>query len=280
MNALAPVYDWLALDRTLSPQLRVRVWEKPRAESAGGSAAHAAVELTLVESGHAKYVIGGREHLVGPGDVMVVPRDADHATTLLGDLRGVALWLGHELVAEVADAMGPAVADGVLVPGVLTRGKNNQRLRTLLGVLADEATGAELGHTRAAESICDGLVIELLRRAPREKADARDPRVLRAIAQMNACYGEPLGVDDLARTAKMSRFHFSRLFRDEVGQAPYQYLLRLRISRATELLQSGHATVTEAAIASGFSDFSRFARTFKRHTGKLPTDVLRGARSA
>ena len=82
------------------------------------------------------------------------------------------------------------------------------------------------------------------------------------------------------KTANMSRFHFSRLFRDEVGQAPYQYLLKVRLARAAELLRSGHSSVTEAAISSGFSDFSRFSRMFKKHTGKLPTDVLREARSA
>jgi AraC family transcriptional regulator len=97
---------------------------------------------------------------------------------------------------------------------------------------------------------------------------------------MHESFAEPLGVDDLAKTAKMSRFHFSRLFRDEVGQAPYQYLLRVRIARATELLRGGHCSVTEAALAAGFTDFSRFASTFKKVTGKRPSDVQRAARSA
>jgi AraC family transcriptional regulator len=77
----------------------------------------------------------------------------------------------------------------------------------------------------------------------------------------------------------MSRFHFSRLFRDEIGQAPYQYLLRVRLARATELLRGGHHSVTEAALESGFTDLSRFASMFKKQTGKRPSDVAR-ARSA
>ena len=78
----------------------------------------------------------------------------------------------------------------------------------------------------------------------------------------------------------MSRFHFSRLFRDETGQAPYQYLLRVRLAKATELLRGGHHSVTEAALASGFSDLSRFASMFKKHTGKSPSEVRRQARLA
>jgi transcriptional regulator GlxA family with amidase domain len=95
---------------------------------------------------------------------------------------------------------------------------------------------------------------------------------------MNARYAEPLTVDDLAGTATMSRYHFSRLFRDEVGEAPYQHLLRVRIARAAELLKSGRTSVTEAALAVGFHDFSRFSRTFKRFMGQLPIEVARGGR--
>jgi AraC family transcriptional regulator len=204
-------------------------------------------------------------------------------------MRGIALWIGEDLIREVSDAMGPDVQRGVLTAGVLSRAgdrSDGRRMRSLLRVLADEVTDGEAGHTRAAEALADSVVIEMLRRAPRSAKTlggtprARDPRVLRAIAQMNESFAEALSVDDLAKTANMSRFHFSRLFRDEVGQAPYQYLLKVRLARAAELLRGGHSSVTEAAVSAGFSDFSRFSRMFKRHTGKLPTEMLREARFA
>ena len=273
--------DWLTLDRAVSSDLRVRVWDKPHPERAGGTAAHAALELTLVERGSVRYTVGRSEHVLEAGDVMVVPRDADHTTTFEGGMRGVALWLGEDLVQRAADALGPDVARGALCPGVLAKGKHGSgRLRALLGVLADEVAEGEAGHARAAEAIGESVLIEMLRRAPRAASEARDPRVQRAIARMREEYADPLGVDDLARTAGMSRFHFSRLFRDEVGVAPYQYLLRVRVARATELLQGGRASVTEAAFAAGFGDLGRFARTYKRLTGRLPAEVRRAARSA
>jgi AraC-like DNA-binding protein len=116
------------------------------------------------------------------------------------------------------------------------------------------------------------------RREPRTIRRPRDPRIRAALDAMNARYAEPLTVDDLARAAAMSRFHFSRLFRDEVGEAPYQHLLRVRVARAAELLQNGRTSVTEAALAVGFHDFSRFSRTFRRFIGRLPVEVARGSR--
>lgn len=281
MNAAAPIYEWLKLDRVVSSQVRVRGWQKdPREALAGRPTAHGAVEIALVQSGTLHYRIGDREVLVPEGHVMVVPRDVEHTTTFMTPMHGVALWLGEDLVAQISDAMGPETSAKMLAPGAFVA--KNGRIASLLRVLVEEVTDAGAGHTRSAEAICESIVIETLRRAPRSKdpTSARDPRVRAAIAQMQTSYADTLTVDDLAKTAKMSRFHFSRLFRDEVGDAPYQFLLRVRIARAVELLRGGHHSVTEAALACGFSDFSRFASTFRKHTGKLPTAMLREARSA
>lgn len=281
MNAALPIYTWLKLDRVVSSQVRVRGWKKePHEALAGKPTAHGGVEIALVQSGTLHYEIAGRKIIVPEGHVMVVPRDVEHTTTFMTPMHGVALWLGEDLVAQISDAMGPETSAKMLAPGAFVA--KNGRIESLLKVLVEEVTDAGAGHTRAAESICESIVIETLRHAPRAKAStcARDPRVRAAIAQMHASYADALTVDDLAKTAKMSRFHFSRLFRDEVGDAPYQFLLRVRIARAVELLRGGHHSVTEAALACGFSDFSRFASTFKKHTGKLPTMMLREARSA
>ena len=269
----ALIADWLKLDRTVSSQVRVRGLQKePRGSIAGRSHAHPAVEIALVQSGTLRYVIGGREIVVPEGHVMVVPRGVDHTTTFMTPMHGVALWLGEDLGSEIADSMGPETSAKMLAPGAFL--VKNRRIESMLGVLVEEIADESAGYTRAAEAICESIVIETLRRAPRESSSpgVRDPRVQAAIARMRAELADPLTVDDLAKTAKMSRFHFSRLFRDEAGEAPYQYLSKLRVAHAAELLRGRHGSVTEAAIASGFTDFSRFASTFRKHTGKLPSD--------
>jgi AraC-like DNA-binding protein len=280
MSARPAVRSWLKLDRAVTSHVRVHGWQKECSmpyEAPPG--AHDAIEIALVEHGSVKYAVGGRELYAPEGHVVVIPRGVEHATTFLGEVRAVALWLGADLVAEVADAMGPDIAKLALEPGVLAT--HTARARALLGLLVDEVRGDGPGATRAAEALTESIVIEVLRSAPRtaDRRGGRDPRVAQAIAQMNEAFAEPLGIDDLAKTARMSRFHFSRLFRDETGQAPYQYLLRVRVAKAAELLRGGHCSVTEAALASGFSDLSRFASTFKKHTGKRPSELLR-ARSA
>ena len=99
---------------------------------------------------------------------------------------------------------------------------------------------------------------------------SRDPRVVAVLDLVHARFAEPISIDDLARASGTSRFHMSRLFRDAVGQSPYQYLLRTRIQRAAELLRGGKQSVTEVAFAVGFGDLGRFARMFRAVTGSSP----------
>lgn len=273
--------DWLAVDEIVSSQVRVRFWDKEASRTvASARGAHDAMELTWIESGTVKYDIGRREVAVSPGQLMVVPRQFEHATTFLTAMRGVALWVDPNLVAEIADAVGPSARDVMRDARILDA--DTGRISTLLKLLVDEVREGGDGHTLAAEALTDAIVVELLRPrgSDRARTGTRNPRVLAAIAQMRASYAEPLTTSDLAKTAGLSRFHFSRLFRDEVGQAPYQYLTRIRIARAVELLRSGHHSVTEAALETGFRDMSRFSRTFRAHTGKLPRTVLRRATNA
>src|SRR5262249_20103010 len=135
----------------------------------------------------------------------------------------------------------------------------------------------EPGHLFAVESISEAMVVAVMRKASGRRLHAKvsDRRVLAALDLIHSSYAERLGVGALARAAGMSRFHFSRLFREEVGAAPYQYVLAFRLDRAAELLSSGRRGVTEAAIAVGFEDPGRFARMFKERFGSAPSVFAR-----
>ena len=75
---------------------------------------------------------------------------------------------------------------------------------------------------------------------------------------------------ELARAAHLSEAQFGRLFLREIGMSPMQYVGRLRIARARELLERSRLNVTEVAQASGFSDPFHFSRAFKRAVGVCP----------
>jgi AraC-like DNA-binding protein len=96
--------------------------------------------------------------------------------------------------------------------------------------------------------------------------------LLRARDLADARYFEPLGVEDLAAAAGLSRAHFSREFRRAFGVAPHAYLLTRRLERAAALLRTTDRGVTEICLDVGLRGVGSFTTSFKRAYGKTPTE--------
>jgi AraC-like DNA-binding protein len=95
--------------------------------------------------------------------------------------------------------------------------------------------------------------------------------LLRARDLADARYFEPLGVDDLARAAGLSRAHFSREFRRAFGESPHGYLLTRRLERAAALLRTTDRSVADICFAVGLQSVGSFTTSFTRTYGMPPT---------
>lgn len=104
---------------------------------------------------------------------------------------------------------------------------------------------------------------------PRED---QNRRLLRARDAMDRDYASELDIPSLARVALMSPAHFSRQFAATFGETPHRYLQRRRIERAMTLLRDHDRSVTEVALAVGYDSLGTFSRTFRRVTGRTPSD--------
>lgn len=101
---------------------------------------------------------------------------------------------------------------------------------------------------------------------------ARGDRLAAAMRLMRARLDDPsLRVEALAAEAYLSPVQFRRVFREAYGCAPSEYLMRLRLERACDLLRAeGDYSVSETAEMCGFSSLYYFSRAFKKHMGITP----------
>ncbi|APR79552.1 Transcriptional regulator, AraC family protein [Minicystis rosea] len=270
-------YDaMIALDRTVSPEVRVRLWDHASDDAVvGATTAHTGVEVTWIEEGHATYRIGATPIEVQRGHAMVVPAWVEHATSF-GRFRSATVYLREDTIEQVADAVGPSMRGRTLAPGLV---RNPARVAALARLLLDEARGPGPGEDLAASALAEALAIELLRHDARPATSQRalDPRIRRAVEAIRERYDHPLSIADLARAASMSPHHFGRLFREQVGKSPYRYVLDVRLAHAATLLRTGRCSVIEAALAAGFTDLGRFHRMFRARWGCSPGEFRRDA---
>ncbi len=102
--------------------------------------------------------------------------------------------------------------------------------------------------------------------APRRSARAELQRRLRLAADfIDSSHAEPITLDDMARVACLSRYHFVRHFRALHGITPYAFLLRKRARVARRLLDRGAHDREAVALACGFGSRFALARALQRH---------------
>ncbi|MFC5422864.1 helix-turn-helix transcriptional regulator [Bosea eneae] len=78
-------------------------------------------------------------------------------------------------------------------------------------------------------------------------------------------------MEELAALVGLSPNHFCTAFRVSMGEPPHHWLVRRRIDRARGMLVDPRFTVTEVALACGFSSSANFATTFRKHVGASPS---------
>jgi AraC-like DNA-binding protein len=95
--------------------------------------------------------------------------------------------------------------------------------------------------------------------------------LLRGKDLADARYTEPIGVDDMAQAAGLSRAHFSREFRRAFGETPRAYLLTRRLERAAALLRNTDRSVADICFSVGLQSVGSFTTSFGRAYGMSPT---------
>jgi AraC family transcriptional regulator len=86
---------------------------------------------------------------------------------------------------------------------------------------------------------------------------------------------EDFNLAQLAARARLSKFHFQRLFKGAVGVSPSRYQVNLRMNVARRLLRETKKSVVDIALEVGYANPSHFAQLFRRETGLSPSDYRR-----
>ncbi|MES2460498.1 MAG: AraC family transcriptional regulator [Armatimonadota bacterium] len=140
---------------------------------------------------------------------------------------------------------------------------------------AEAAAGYPLGRV-FGESLATALASCVLQRysatpAAPPASGALSPRSLRAVREfIEEHLQSDISLDDMARIARLSPYHFARCFKATVGTSPHQYLIARRVERARQLLTDADLPLSQVAFRCGFADQSHLTRHMKRLLGTTP----------
>ncbi len=133
------------------------------------------------------------------------------------------------------------------------------------------------------DELLDALALEITHQLIRHCYNIKAPNpkisqkieINRLISFLNEAFADKITVDDMAEFVNLSPSHFTRVFREETGFSPTDFLIDLRVQKAKKYLLNHEQTIAEIAFNCGFSSSAYFATCFFKRTGITPTEFRR-----
>ena len=118
----------------------------------------------------------------------------------------------------------------------------------------------------------DALIQSSSTRRELHGARLQDFYIQEAVTFMEHNYRREVTVEEVADVCKLNRSYFSKLFRESMGCPPQEFLIRLRLSKAAERMQTTKASIGDIAASCGYPNQLHFSRAFKKRYGVSPRE--------
>ncbi|MBQ2544658.1 MAG: helix-turn-helix transcriptional regulator, partial [Clostridia bacterium] len=152
----------------------------------------------------------------------------------------------------------------------------NEEMARLVEIIYAEAERHDESSVAVITHLLNALILKFLRcegEAELDEAPAAkviDPKIYASIKYILNHYGERLSVKDLAAESNYSVNYFRKLFTEQTGVTPLNYITNIRLRMAAILLRSSDRTIVDVAEACGFNSLSSFNRCFRDQYGTTP----------
>jgi AraC family transcriptional regulator len=232
--------------------------------------------ISLYLDGTVRRTDAGNTGVGSTGAICLVPAEGESAWHTLTDVQFCHLYISRarfqRLATEIFDrdartltlpdksfVADPLVAE-IINRAILPNDWADRTNRLLLGQAADLILTEVLRKNGPVRQ--SGLAV----------AGGLSPHVLRRIRDLiDADLAGDLSLDRLALEAGLSPYHFARMFKVSTGETPHRFVQERRLTLARDRLREGARSITEIAMASGFSTPAHFAASFKARFGVSPS---------
>lgn len=222
--------------------------------------------IMLIESGTCTLVLDSKEIQAPKGSVVLV--DCYHMHEYRADVPWSAIWMHFDGI-QAGTYYDYLTKEG----GNVFVSKHATGIQYLMeNILRDFSERDSINEPLESLRISDILTYLL---SDTQRHSSRPTGVQKAVIYIRDNFAKPLRLSDLAKTASLSPYYFSRLFTKETGVTPHQYLIATRLSAAKYALTTSDLTVKEIAFQCGFNDESSFCSAFKKYEHTTPTEYRR-----
>ncbi len=255
---------------------------------------HDFIEIAYVSSGSGVHIVGDQQYQTGQGDLFIIHDDMPHGFFAEPDQSGDSLvvyncvftpkfidgsLLGTSQFSEIASSFlfkSLFPQDYRPIPDLSLQGGELYEIGELFAKMHQEYQTMPKGYLDLIRAYLIELIIKIFRAL--ELSHAKNPSLQhrrmigQAIDYLRRNYNTHVKLEDLAIRSFISKNYFSKLFKEVTGINFSDYVQKLRIEEACNLLQVTDMKVIDIAAQVGIKDLKFFYEVFKKITGRTPGD--------
>jgi len=205
----------------------------------------------------------GQGFLIAPGQINMYCADQREPWKYV--------WLEFDglRATEYLNEAGLSVSQPIYQPKSIEQA---EQVRDIMLYIADHSKDSPLRLIGFLCLLLDALIqSSSTRRGPHE-TQLRDFYVQEAISYMELHYQRNLTVEEIANACRLNRSYFSKLFKEKKGCPPQEFLIRLRLSKAADLMRNTSMSISDISASCGYPNQLHFSRVFKQHYGASPRE--------
>jgi len=234
---------------------------------------HEFVELEYVLAGEGIQVIDGTEYHIKRGDVITLEVGSQHSYHSNAKMELLNCIIEPRFYEKVKDeiACSHPRAIGFLPPYMPLSGKHFVEVENLLFSMEQEFKQRELCYRQMLDSHIISLLITLFRNAQEQAGQKDDHRLKKRFVEYVEKNYTHCTLQNTASFFGYSTSHFSRLFKQVIGQNFSDYVSHRRLEEATDILVNTAFSIDTICHQLGYKDRTQFHKLFQKHMGMTPT---------
>jgi AraC-like DNA-binding protein len=237
------------------------------APSMRGQEFHNYCEFVFFLGGNAKFISKNIHTKLTPGNIIFIPKNAYHQFVIKGNDYTRCI-IGFHVLDNMDSILSSIGAEPVLIESL--NETTTLILNGLLNIIRSK-------HTQSEKALyIYASVTHLLFEIQKESNGSINQsfnvskNVHDALLMIDDLYRQPITVETLAKSLRISPSLLSHKFKKEMNISVYQYISKKRLATARQLIESG-IPITVAGTQCGFSDYCCFLRAYKKQYGCVPS---------
>ncbi len=247
---------------------------------------HDFISMVYVLSGSCSYRIGDAHYQVKKGDMLVFNTGVNHGKAVKPGEEILELHVGFDNIQVEGltknNLIGPETC-----PVINLQEHEQEFLKCCSDIYLEQENDLPGSELMLKIQVMRLIVLFLKTtrselcssKSPLVSFDSNDKSIIVStlIAFLDENYMRPVSLDTISKSIYLSPTYISKVFKEETGETPINYLIKLRLSKAREMLQDGRHSIKSVARSVGYEDAYYFSKLYKKYNRMSPSSIRKQA---